>query len=116
MVARPHRLTAAVLSAVRPATGVPRTVWPTRRADAVRPAVHPVAGVVQRAVRLANAAGRLSASVPLAVRPITAVPPTAVFAGHVQSSAVPQALQEFAAVPTAVQPFYDAPALGQTVV
>lgn len=116
VVARPYRLTTAVLPAARPATGVPRPVWPTHRADAVRPPVHPVAGVVQRAVRLTYAAGRLSASVPLAVRPVTAVPPTAVFAGHVQSSAVSQALQEFAAVPTAFQPFYDAPALGQTVV
>jgi len=105
-----------VLPAARPATGVPRLIRPTRRAPAVRPPIHPVAGVVQRAVRLASAAGRLSASVPLAVRPLAAVPPTAVFAGHVQSSAVPQALPEFAAVPTSVQPFYDAPALGDTVV
>jgi len=116
VVARPHRLTTAVLPAAGPATGVPRPVRPTRRAAAVRPPVHPVARVVQCAVRLADAAGRLSASVPRTVGPIAAVPPTAVFAGHVQSSAVPQALQEFAAVPAAVQPSYDAPALGNTVV
>lgn len=106
----------AVLSAIRPVAGVLRPVRPTRSAAAVWPPVYPVTGVIQRTVRLTDAAGRLSVSVPFTVRPFAAVPPTAVFAGHVQSSAVSQAFQEFASVPTAIQPFYDASAFGNTVV
>lgn len=116
MVARPHRLAVAVLPASRPAAGVPSVVRPTRRAAAVRPPVHPVTGVVHRAVRLADAAGRFSTAIPRAVRPLAAVPPTAVLAGHVQSSAVSEARQEFAFVPTPVQPLQETPALGNTSV
>jgi len=92
VIGRPHCLTVAVWPATRPAAGVPRLVRPTCRADAVRLPVHPVTGVIQRAVRLADATGRFSVSVSFAVLPLTAVPPAAILAGHVQSSAVSQAL------------------------
>jgi len=111
VVPRPHRFAATVRPAVRPVTGVRRTVRPTARAVAVRPTVRPFAVVIQRAVRLAGAS-RLTRSVPPTVRPLSGVPSAAVLRGHVQSPAVPDAVAHFTVVPTAVRPFDRSPAVG----
>jgi len=114
VVLRPYCLTATMRSAVRPVAGIQRAVRPTARAGAVRPTVHPVAVVIQRAVRLVGASG-FTPSVPSTVRPLSAVPPAAVRGRHVQSPAVPETSVKLAFVPAAVRPSDDSAAIGQTV-